>query len=55
MMRCIRKKSRDNARTVMQWNDGPFADLETMEYGLLLIPIIRRSMSAASWRMKIPS
>ena len=25
MMRCIRKKSRDNARTVMQWNDGPFA------------------------------
>ena len=24
MMRCIRKKSRDNARTAMQWDNGPY-------------------------------
>lgn len=29
MMRCIRKKSRDNARTVMQWDAGPFGGFGT--------------------------
>lgn len=44
MLRYMRKSSRDNARTPMQWNKGKMQDLVIKHHGSWSIQIIKQSM-----------